>query len=195
MVFPLPGQKQPLSPRGVGGLCGLRRAGAQPGCGVGLSPAVEVTASRKGREESWGGDVRCGRVGWRHGARGWRQRRAQEPGFPSLSLLHPEASEPLGPQTEAALGVEDEPCSTLGGERGAGAGPAPARCFLVEHGWTWAEPSPLARRRGPSSPRVPGAHGVPLPGVRAGATFLLAPWSFMRACVHGVGVGKPRCLV
>lgn len=115
--------------------------------------------------------------------------------FPSLSLLHPEASEPLGPQTEAALGVEDEPCSSLGGERGARADPAPARCFLVEHGWTWAEPSPSARRRGPSSPRVPGAHGVPLPGVRSGAMFLPAPWSFMCACVHGVGVGKPRCLV
>ena len=125
---------------------------------MGLSPAVEVAAARKGREESCGGDVRWGRVRWRHRARGCRQRRAQEPGFLSLSLLRPEASEPPGPRQKPLSG-EDEPCSSPGGERGAGADPAPARCFLVEHGWTWAEPSPLARRRGPSSPRVPGAHG------------------------------------
>lgn len=43
---------------------------------------------------------------------GWRQRRAQEPGFPSLSLLHLETREPPGPQTGATLGVEDEPCSS-----------------------------------------------------------------------------------
>lgn len=173
LAFPLPGQKQPLSPRGAGGSCGLCRAGARPGCAVGPSPAVEVAAARKG-----------GRKAGRRRALGQGRVEVQSSGleaeacagarFPKSGFTPSGAKRVPGPQTEAALGGEDEPCSSLGRERGAGADPAPARCFLVEHGWMWAEPSPLAPCRGPRSPP--------------------APWSLACACAHGIGVGKLRCL-
>lgn len=67
--------------------------------------------------------------------------------------------------------------------------PAPDRCFLAEHGWTWVGPSPWAWRRGLSSPWVSGLTGVPVPGSMFPAGSLehhvcLCSW---HCC------GKPRC--
>lgn len=74
---------------------------------------------------------------------GWRQRRAQEPGFPSLSLLHLEAREPPGPRQEPLSASRMSPAAARRRDRSRG-GSCQGRCFLVELGWTWAEPSPLA---------------------------------------------------
>lgn len=68
-----------------------------------------------------------GWVGWRSRAQGRGQRRAQEPGCPSLSFLHPGDKELPGPRQKLLWG-EDEPCSSPGGGEEPG-GSCPSQVF------------------------------------------------------------------
>lgn len=101
---------------------------AHAGCAVpGLGRAVAWARlqpwrwQQRGRAGgSRGGDVRWGRVGWRCRARGWRQRCAQAPAFPSLALLHPAPSESPGPRQKPLSGARMSPAAAWEGREELG---------------------------------------------------------------------------